>query len=192
MTMQFEIKQYAMKSKLKSRALSILNYLIDRTNKKLTCFPSVSTIGKQLHISVSTVKRAMKELFSEGFLKREARFSEHKNGGQTSNLYTVSTPNEQQEYIKNMSNDSTTQYEEKEVVVEEATSNDEYVDSNNVEKHIEKKVEVERLPINSATNTSKKQIKHISFQTIFEEQTVLSSITTCAFLLSRKALRKEE
>lgn len=97
MPTQFELKQYAYTSDLKSRALNVLIYLIDRTNKQLTCFPSITTIGKNLHISISTVKRAIKELVEKGFLKKEARFIEKKNFAQTSNLYTLSIPEEVKE-----------------------------------------------------------------------------------------------
>lgn len=91
----FKYKKIAYKSDLGSRALSVLMYLADRANNKdFTCFPSIATIGKTLHISISTVKRAMKELLTKGFLMREARFSEQKNGGQTSNLYTLVLPQE--------------------------------------------------------------------------------------------------
>jgi predicted transcriptional regulator len=88
MTMQIELKKQAYASDLKSRALSILMYLIDRSNKELTCFPAISTMAKQLHISGSTVKRALHELVNKGFIKKSARFRE-KNLGQTSNLYTL-------------------------------------------------------------------------------------------------------
>lgn len=63
---QYEMKQRAYQSNLKSRALQVLLYLIDRSNKEQTCFPAVPTIGKELHISISTVKRAMKELVDAG------------------------------------------------------------------------------------------------------------------------------
>lgn len=85
---QFEMKQLAYQSKLKSRALQVLLYLIDRANKEQTCFPAVSTIGRELHISISTVKRAMRELVETGYVKKESRFREG-NRGQTSNLYTL-------------------------------------------------------------------------------------------------------
>lgn len=45
-------------------------------------------MAEQLHISVSTVKRALHELLDAGFIQKEARFRE-KNRGQTSNLYTL-------------------------------------------------------------------------------------------------------
>jgi len=96
MTKQYELKQRAYASDLKSRALSVLIYLIDRSNKELTCFPAIPTMARELHISVSTVKRALHELVAAGFVAKESRFRE-KNHGQTSNLYTLqfsdSTPN---------------------------------------------------------------------------------------------------
>ena len=88
MTKQAELKKQAYESSLKSRALSILIYLIDRSNKELTCFPAIPTIAEQLHISVSTVKRALRELEDSGYIIREFRFREN-NKGQTSNLYTL-------------------------------------------------------------------------------------------------------
>lgn len=85
---QFEMKQLAYQSNLKNRALQVLLYLIDRTNKEQTCFPAVTTIGRELHISISTVKRAMRELVEAGYVTKESRFREN-NGDQTSNLYTL-------------------------------------------------------------------------------------------------------
>ena len=88
MTRQAELKKQAYDSTLKSRALSVLLYLIDRSNKELTCFLAIPTMAEQLHISVSTVKRALHELMEAGYIKKEFRFRE-KNKGQTSNLYTL-------------------------------------------------------------------------------------------------------
>lgn len=85
---QFEMKKRAYQSNLKNRALQVLLYLIDRANKEQTCFPAVATIGRELHISISTVKRAMRELVEAGYVKKENRFREG-NRGQTSNLYTL-------------------------------------------------------------------------------------------------------
>lgn len=85
---QFEMKQCAYQSQLKNRALQVLLYLIDRSNREQTCFPAVSTIGRELHISISTVKRAMRELVEAGYVAKESRFREG-NRGQTSNLYTL-------------------------------------------------------------------------------------------------------
>lgn len=88
MTKQAELKQQAYGSTLKSRALSVLVYLIDRSNKELTCFPAIPTMARQLHISESTVKRALRELVEAGYVKKDSRFREN-HKGQTSNLYTL-------------------------------------------------------------------------------------------------------
>ena len=88
MTKQAELKRQAYDSTLKSRALSVLLYLIDCSNKELTCFPAIPTMAEQLHISESNEKRALHELMEAGYIKKEFRFRE-KNRGQTSNLYTL-------------------------------------------------------------------------------------------------------
>lgn len=88
MTKQAELKKQAYESTLKSRALSVLIYLVDRSNKELTCFPAIPTMARQLHISESTVKRALRELVEEGYIRKDSRFREN-NRGQTSNLYTL-------------------------------------------------------------------------------------------------------
>lgn len=123
---QFEMKQRAYQSPLKSRALQVLLYLIDRSDKEHTCFPAVPTIARQLHISVSTVKRAMRELVEEGYVKKESRFREG-NRGQTSSLYFLFFP----ENTYEQGNEETVmkQQEEKQIVrgdnddVEEALLN---------------------------------------------------------------------
>ena len=93
---QYEMKKLAYQSNLRNRALQVLLYLIDRANKEQTCFPAVRTIARELHISVSTVKRAMQELVESGYVTKESRFRES-NGGQTSNLYTLYFPKKESE-----------------------------------------------------------------------------------------------
>lgn len=88
MTKQAELKKQAYESTLKSRALSVLIYLIDRSNRELTCFPAIPTMARQLHVSESTVKRALRELVEAGYVKKDSRFREN-HRGQTSNLYTL-------------------------------------------------------------------------------------------------------
>lgn len=84
---RYEMKKIAYGSDLKNRALQVLLYLIDRSNKEGTCFPAIPTIAGELHIGVSTVKRALGELVEAGFIVKESRFRE--NRGQSSNLYTI-------------------------------------------------------------------------------------------------------
>lgn len=88
---QFEMKKLAYQSQLRNRALQVLLYLIDRSNTEQTCFPAVPTISRELHISISTVKRAMRELVEAGYVAKESRFREG-NRGQTSNLYIIHFP----------------------------------------------------------------------------------------------------
>lgn len=84
---RYEMKKIAYGSDLKNRALQVLLYLIDRSNKEGTCFPAIPTIARELHISVSTVKRALGELVEAGFVIKESRFRINK--GQSSNLYAI-------------------------------------------------------------------------------------------------------
>ena len=53
-----------------------------------TCFPSIRTLAERIHVSESTIKRAIKELKSIGAIKSQKRFDKA-TGEQTSNLYTV-------------------------------------------------------------------------------------------------------
>lgn len=88
---QFKMKKLAYQSQLRNRALQVLLYLIDRSDHEQTCFPAVPTISRELHISISTVKRAMCELVEAGYVTKESRFREG-NRGQTSNLYILHFP----------------------------------------------------------------------------------------------------
>ena len=62
-------------------------YLKDRANKEGQCWPAIQTIGRDLGLSRSTVKRALKELEQAALLTRQGRKRE--NAGDTSNLYLV-------------------------------------------------------------------------------------------------------
>ncbi|MEN3006009.1 helix-turn-helix domain-containing protein [Dehalobacterium formicoaceticum] len=88
--MKIKLMQTIYASNLKSRAILVMNYLIFRANKEGTCFPAIKTIAKECHISVNTVKRALDDLIKAGYVQKNARFIEEKNGAQTSNLYTLS------------------------------------------------------------------------------------------------------
>ena len=78
-------------SDLPSRAVNVYRYLKDRANKENQCFPAIGTIARDLHLSDSTVKRALNDLEKAVFIKRENRFRTYtkKTYGKTSNLYTV-------------------------------------------------------------------------------------------------------
>ena len=70
-----------------SGGVTVYMYLKDRTGRKGTCWPAIGTIARDLGLSRSTVKRALKDLEEKGYLKREIRHRE--NGGFTSNRYTI-------------------------------------------------------------------------------------------------------
>lgn len=137
---QFEMKQLAYQSNLKNRALQVLLYLIDRANKEQTCFPAVPTIGRELHISISTVKRAMRELVEAGYVKKESRFREG-NRGQTSNLYTLHFPEKEntqeraavQEKSKQLQKEQSEQTDREAVVMPIACAEFQGQDGDNIE-----------------------------------------------------------
>ncbi|WP_317368843.1 helix-turn-helix domain-containing protein, partial [uncultured Tyzzerella sp.] len=89
---KFEIKNMLYKCSLKSRALSVILYLLDRANKDLVCFPSIKTISSDLNISVSTTKRALNSLVETGLIEKIERFL-NTTDKQTSNLYVINLEN---------------------------------------------------------------------------------------------------
>ncbi len=74
-------------SPLKPSVYAVYLYLWDRAGKKKTCYPSIGTIAKDLRLSISTVRRCIKDLERQGYIVREGRYRENK--GNTSNLYTL-------------------------------------------------------------------------------------------------------
>lgn len=76
-------------SELKPRARLVLQCLVYHANQEGTCFPSIKTIAFECGYGLSTVKRALNDLCEAGYIQKTVRFDERKNGGQTSNLYTL-------------------------------------------------------------------------------------------------------
>ena len=72
---------------LPSRAKAVYIYLCDRANDEGTCFPSHRKIAEDLGLSVSTVKRAIKDLEQAEAIEKTARV--HKKNGRRSNLYQI-------------------------------------------------------------------------------------------------------
>ena len=68
------------------RLYALLNRYADKESGE--CFPSIKTLSKRMHTSVSTVKRALAELKNTGAITSVARY-DSRTGEQTSNLYTV-------------------------------------------------------------------------------------------------------
>ena len=69
---------------IKGAKLVIMARLADYSNDDGVCYPSVETICRQLGLGESTVRTAIAELESSGWLRREARRKGNRN---TSNLY---------------------------------------------------------------------------------------------------------
>ena len=74
-------------SDLSHRARVVYMYLKDRTDQEGKCWPGIRTIAAELHLSRSTVKRALDELCKADLIAKEHRWRE--NGSLTSNLYRV-------------------------------------------------------------------------------------------------------
>ncbi|MKM03237.1 helix-turn-helix domain-containing protein, partial [Salmonella enterica subsp. enterica] len=69
---------------VKGAKLVIMARLADYSNDDGICYPSVETICRQLGLGESTVRTAIAELESAGWLRRESRRKGNRN---TSNLY---------------------------------------------------------------------------------------------------------
>lgn len=69
------------------RAIAVYSYLKDRVNKDGTCYPAIGTIARELHMSRSTVNRAIKDLERTGFVVKEQRW--RTSGGKSSLLFTI-------------------------------------------------------------------------------------------------------
>jgi len=80
-------KREISQTNLPHRAIAVYLYLESRANKDRTCYPAIGTIARELHLSVSTVKRAITDLEREGFLRKKQRWRE--NGGRSSLLYEI-------------------------------------------------------------------------------------------------------
>lgn len=72
---------------LPHRGKAVLLYLKDRAGRKGDCWPAIPTIAEDLGLSISTVKRALRDLYRLGLVDRVSRC--RKNGSSTSNLYTL-------------------------------------------------------------------------------------------------------
>jgi len=74
-------------NELPHRAVAVYLYLRDRADKNGRCFPSVSTIGRELKLSQRTIYRALIDLEKAWFVEKETRWRQ--NGGRSSTLYTI-------------------------------------------------------------------------------------------------------
>ena len=73
---------------LPHRAKTVYMYLRSMSASKGECWPGIKTLAADLHLSRSTVKRALNDLERRGYIQRTPRYRE--NGSRSSNLYTLS------------------------------------------------------------------------------------------------------
>lgn len=81
--MPYFLKLY--QTELPHRAKLVYIYLYDRMDKERKTWPGINTIAKDLSVSRSTVKRAIKDLEKAGLIRKELHYRE--NGSATSNRY---------------------------------------------------------------------------------------------------------
>lgn len=72
---------------LPHRAVAVYMYLQDRVNKEGQCWPGMRTIAKDLHLSLSTVRRGIVDLRKANLLETEQRY--RKQGGKSSLMYAI-------------------------------------------------------------------------------------------------------
>lgn len=77
---------------LPAREFQVLMALVEFTDPKRRCFPSVRRLADDLTVTMRTINRAMATLEEHGWIAREQR--SRADGGQTSNLITVRLPAE--------------------------------------------------------------------------------------------------
>ena len=82
-----DLKKEIYEAELPHRAVAVYLYLKDRVNKEGTCYPAIGTIARELHLSVSTVKRAISDLEENGFIRKKQRWRD--NGGRSSLLFEI-------------------------------------------------------------------------------------------------------
>lgn len=72
---------------LPHHAVAVYIYLADRANKNGECWPAIPTIAKEIKLSESTVRRALKDLRKARLIETEQRYRE--KGGKSSLLYKI-------------------------------------------------------------------------------------------------------
>ena len=75
---------------LSHRAVAVYIYLSDRADKQQECFPAIPTIAKELKLSESTVRRALRDLRKAKLIETEQRYRE--KGGTSTLRYRLKVP----------------------------------------------------------------------------------------------------
>jgi DNA-binding transcriptional regulator YhcF (GntR family) len=71
-------------------AISLFQYLVERSGCKGYCWPSINTIAHEIKRCRTTVKKALRELERKGYLDTEQQ--RRANGSKTSSIYRIKTP----------------------------------------------------------------------------------------------------
>lgn len=72
---------------LPHRAVSVYIYLAERADREGKCWPAVPTIARELRLSPTTVRRAVRDLRKAGLIRTEQRYRD--SGGKSSLLYVL-------------------------------------------------------------------------------------------------------
>lgn len=72
---------------LPHRAVSVYIYLAERADREGKCWPAVPTIARELKLSPTTVRRAVRDLRKAGLIRTEQRYRD--SGGKSSLLYVL-------------------------------------------------------------------------------------------------------
>lgn len=72
---------------LPHRAISVYIYLAERADREGKCWPAVPTIARELKLSETTVRRAVRDLRKAGLIRNKQRYRD--NGGKSSLLYVL-------------------------------------------------------------------------------------------------------
>ena len=72
---------------LSHRAVAVYLYLEDRANADGECWPSIKRMTKELKLSESTIRRALKDLRKENLITTRQRY--RPNGGKSSLCYKI-------------------------------------------------------------------------------------------------------
>ena len=70
-----------------SRAIAVYLSLRGRANREGVCWPAIPTMARELKMSESTIRRALRDLVREGFLVIEER--QRESGADSSNRYVL-------------------------------------------------------------------------------------------------------
>ena len=75
------------KMDLQHRAVTVFIYLADRANRDGECWPAIPTIARELKLSQSTVRRALRDLRTADLLESQQRY--RAKGGKSSLLFRL-------------------------------------------------------------------------------------------------------